>query len=123
MRDKIDVVFAAMPEARPLFEMVDRRLQDEFSGVERRISHLQVGYKTRHGFVYVWPPANRAGKSFPVCVILSFNLDRRLESPKITEATQMKRGQWVHHLLIDRPENLDNQVMGWLREAYEFSLR
>nr|WP_317401591.1 DUF5655 domain-containing protein [uncultured Gemmiger sp.] len=30
-------------------------------------------------------------------------------------------GRWTHHVLIDRQEAIDEELMSWIQEAYAFS--
>ena len=32
-------------------------------------------------------------------------------------------GRWTNHILITRPEEVDVELMEWLREAHNFALR
>ena len=31
-------------------------------------------------------------------------------------------GRWTNHILVTRPEELDGELMEWLREAQDFAL-
>jgi len=38
------------------------------------------------------------------------------------EAVEPYPNRWTYHVIIARPEEIDEQVMTWLREAYDFAL-
>ena len=56
-----------------------------------------------------------------VFLIVTFGLSHRLDSPRIAAAVEPYPNRWTHHVLIERPEQIDAELIGWLREAYEFS--
>ena len=48
----------------------------------------------------------------------SFELRGRLESPRIQRVEQIEKW-FVHTLRFRSPDELDEEVLGWLREAYQ----
>ncbi|HEY2553446.1 MAG TPA: DUF5655 domain-containing protein [Streptosporangiaceae bacterium] len=46
------------------------------------------------------------------------DLQRVVEDPRITSAAPYTKRLFVHHLRITRPEQLDDELAGWVREAY-----
>lgn len=48
-------------------------------------------------------------------------LRRRLDSPRVDAATEPYPNRWTHHLLISDPAEIDDELMGWIREAAAFS--
>ena len=45
-------------------------------------------------------------------------LARRLEHPRFTKIQEMSPRCFVHHFRIEAVEEIDEEVAGWLREAY-----
>jgi len=48
---------------------------------------------------------------------------RRLDSPRVDAASEPYPGRWTHHIVIGSAEEIDGEVMEWIREAAEFSSR
>jgi hypothetical protein len=49
---------------------------------------------------------------------VAFGLSRKLDSPRIAKVNQY--GRWFDHTFrVASPEELDDEVLGWLREAYK----
>lgn len=48
-------------------------------------------------------------------------LDHKLESPRIEIVTEPYPNRWTHHLLISDTEEIDDELMAWVREAANFS--
>ena len=44
-----------------------------------------------------------------------------MEDPRIAVAVEPYPRRWTHHVLLSRPEEVDGQLLDWLREAYVFS--
>lgn len=48
-----------------------------------------------------------------------FWLKRRIESPRFTRVEHLLNDDWVFLFPVTRPEELDEDVEAWVREAYE----
>jgi len=48
-------------------------------------------------------------------------LDRREESPRFKEVAHPAPAHWVHHLEVRAVTDVDEEVVGWLREAAELA--
>ena len=51
----------------------------------------------------------------------SFGLGYRKESPRIDAATEPYPGRWTHHVMVGSVEEIDEELMNWIKEAAEFS--
>jgi hypothetical protein len=51
-------------------------------------------------------------------MICSFALPYPLNNPRFTKIEQVVPGWYAHRLRITDPEQLDDEVLGWLRESY-----
>ena len=45
-------------------------------------------------------------------------LARRLEHPRFTKIESISPRNHVHHFVIQKPDEIDDQVKAWLREAH-----
>jgi hypothetical protein len=52
-----------------------------------------------------------------------FWLKRRIESPRFTRVEFIPPNNWVYSMDIRAPEDLDDEVLGWLREAYRVGVQ
>jgi Domain of unknown function (DUF5655) len=50
-------------------------------------------------------------------------LARRLESPRFTKIETISTRNHVHHFLIETVDQLDDEVLAWLQEAYRVGLQ
>ncbi|HEX5949559.1 MAG TPA: DUF5655 domain-containing protein [Actinomycetota bacterium] len=99
--DRVRSVLAAMPGTRP---------------VEVRTTKSQVAFRRSRGFAFVWRPGQylRGPASE---VVLSIALGRRDTSPRFKEVVHPSPAVWMHHLELESPDDVDDEVVGWLREA------
>jgi hypothetical protein len=50
---------------------------------------------------------------------VSVDLGRRDSSPRFKQVAHPTPRHWLHHLEVHHPDEIDAQVVGWLREAAE----
>ena len=55
--------------------------------------------------------------------MITFGLGCRAESMRIDVASEPYPNRWTHHVLISDPEEIDEELMGWVKEAAAFSAR
>ena len=52
---------------------------------------------------------------------VTFGLDYRKESPRIDVVTEPYPGRWTHHVMVGNAEEIDEELIGWIREAADFA--
>ena len=96
-------------------------LEAAFPEARVKVQKSQISFYGKHLFAMVSIPVRRK-KGWPEhCLLLSFGLGRREESPRIAVAVEPYPGRWTHHVVLSQPEELDGQLLSWLREAWDFS--
>lgn len=46
-------------------------------------------------------------------------LKRPVESPRFAKVEQLGRSDWIHHFVLRDERDLDEELEGWVREAYD----
>jgi hypothetical protein len=110
-------VLAGNPVALAVFERVRTELE-ALGPVEIHPSKSQVAFRRLRGFAYLWIPG-RYLRHPGADVVLSFALGRRVESPRFKEIVRASPKHWMHHLEIRDANEVDEEVVDWLREAAE----
>lgn len=114
--------FDAMPGALPWYEQLLARARAELGPFDVRVQKTQITWVNPHIFACVSFAKVRKAKDRPkTYMVVTFGLEHRAESPRIDIATEPYPNRWTHHLLLSGPEEIDAELMGWLREAYLFS--
>ena len=81
-----------------------------------------IAFSTRHNFAFVsFLPVRRAKERPENYIVVTFGLGHPIESPRIDAATEPYPNRWTHHVLISGEEEIDDELMGWVKEAGRFS--
>lgn len=48
-----------------------------------------------------------------------FWLKRQIESPHFTKVEHLERDDWTYRFRVTSADQLDDEVLGWIREAYD----
>lgn len=107
--------FRDHPLGLAVFERV-RDVLEPVGPVEVRVSTSQVAFRRRTGFAYVWLPAMYLTRP-DADVTLSLALRHRIPSRRWKQVVEPYPGRWMHHLEVRSLHELDDDVVGWLREA------
>ena len=85
---------------------------------EVRATQSQVAYRRRHAFAWLWIPARYVAAP-AADVVLSVALGRHDPSPRFKEVAHPSQRHWRHHLEVRSLDHVDDDVVGWLQEAYD----
>jgi hypothetical protein len=111
-----DEYFEGHTESRNLFESL-RAAIESIGAVDIRVTKSQIAFYRRKPFAWAWIPGKYLhGRGAPLVLTLSF--DRRDLSPRWKEIVEPAPGRFTHHLEVNSGADVDDQVRGWLREAW-----
>lgn len=114
--------FNRHPEAIPLYRAFEERLLSELEGVVIQPQKSQITLKNRRVFGAVSFLLARKAKDRPdPYITVTLGLNRRESSPRVDQASEPYPGRWTHHLVIGSVEEIDDELMAWVREAYDFA--
>jgi hypothetical protein len=108
-------VFAGSPAGLSICARVLELVDD--LDVEVRSTRSQVALRRRRGFAYLWHPGHYVRSDVPA--VLSIALPAQVSSPRFKEVVHPAPGIWMHHLELDDPAQVDDEVLGWLHAAYD----
>ena len=115
--------FDGHPEELALYEALFRRMDGAFPEGTVKVQKSQISFYARRLFAAASLPVRRK-KDWPrECLVVTVGLDRPLNSPRSAVSVEPYPGRWTNHILITRPEEVDGELMEWLREAHNFALR
>jgi hypothetical protein len=80
------------------------------------VTKSQVAFHRRRGFAYVWRPGQYVSSAVPA--VLTIGLPREVKSDRFKEVVHPSARVWMHHLELHDVRELDDQVLGWLAEAF-----
>ena len=122
MRDDILLFFSQHMEALPLYEKLEEQILAEIPDVKVKVSKTQISFSNKRGFAFVsFNPCRRAKERPAVWMTVSFGLGYRKEAERVDVATEPYPGRWTHHVMVRSTSEIDEELLGWLKEAAEFS--
>ena len=83
---------------------------------EVRVTKSQITFRRRKGFAYVWRPGQYVKSEVPA--VLSIALPRQVASDRFKEVAHPSAEVWMHHLELNDPAEIDDEVRAWLTQAY-----
>lgn len=109
-------------EALPIYDVLAEKIVTEIEDVRIKVQKSQISFYNKHLFSCVsFARIRRKKECPPIYIVVTFGLDYRLDSKRIEIATEPYPNRWTHHLLLSDPEEVDDELMGWIREAAVFS--
>ncbi len=111
----LDEYFSTGPaRERPIFERVMAHLSTLVGdhGETVYVEPVSVGIflKGRRTFAQLRPMSK--------WVALSFNLDRKLESKRLSRKVVSNGGRFFHVINVAEPDQIDDEIRDWLTEAF-----
>ena len=114
----------AQPGALPLLSALEDAIFTRFPETKRRVGKTQISYYHRFVFACVSLARVKRKAELPrTWLTLSLGLPYPLESPRAAVKTEACPGRWTTHFVLGAPEELDEELLSWLEEAYAFSER
>ncbi len=117
MTEGLELIFIGHPESIELYKIFEDWLLDRLDEIEIHPSKTQIGFFHSCGFAWVWPPRKKSEKGLGI----SLGLPAPVRSDRILCAVEAYPGRWTHHLLLRSAEDLDDELLGWIQEAYHFA--
>ena len=104
-------------DALPLYERLEELILE-------KVPKTQISFPKKRGFAFVsFNPSRKAKERPDVWMTVTFGLSYRKDSLRIDVATEPYPNRWTHHVMVGSVEEINEELMGWIREAAEFSAR
>lgn len=114
--------FSEHMDALPLYQRLEALILEQIPDVRIKVSKTQIGFFNKRGFAFVsFNPCRRAKERPETWMTVTFGLAFRVDDPRIDVATEPYPNRWTHHVTVSRAEDVDGQLLGWIREAAAFS--
>ena len=113
--------FNQHPDSLPLYEAFEDILFDSFPIVEKRVQKTQITFSNRHVFACIsFARVKRKAELPEGYMVITLGLPAPLDSVRVAVKTEPYPGRWTHHIVVSSPEELDEELLSWVREAYDF---
>ena len=110
--------FDRRPRELTLYQDCEHKVLDICPDTHIRVQKTQITFANRHGFAFVSLPRRKVKEP---TIVVSFGLSYRVESPRIWVATEPYPNRWTHHVLVSDEAQLDDELLGWIKEAAAFA--
>ena len=106
----------------PLCACFQEKLLARFPESRIKVQKSQISYYNRHlyacvSFLKVKKKAELPDDYF----VLTLGLSAPLESDRVAAKTEPYPGRWTTHFVISSPSDLDEELFGWIEQAYQFA--
>ena len=113
----VDAFFAGYDASRELFDRLCRMV-DSIGSADLEVTKSQIAFRRRKAFAWAWVP-DRYLHGGHAPLVLTLALRRRDPSPHWKEIVEPRPGRFTHHLELHALTDIDDEVLGWLRSAWE----
>ena len=114
--------FQGHEAALPVYIGFEEWIRTEFPEVKIMVSKTQISFSLTYGYVFVsFDPCKKAAERPPIWLTVTFGLGYRKTSSRIAVATEPYPNRWTHHIMISSVEDIDDELLGWIREAASFA--
>ena len=122
MDNDILFFFGEHMDALPIYERLEERILDQIPDVKIKVAKTQITFANKRGFAFVsFNPCRKANDRPAVWMTVTFGLGYRKGSPRINVATEAYPGRWTHHVMVGSVDEIDEELLGWIQEAADFS--
>lgn len=109
-------------DALPMYEKLESLILAEIPDVKIKVSKTQISFSKKRGFALVsFNPCRKAKERPEVWMTVTFGLGCQKVSPRIDVATEPYPNRWTHHVMVGCVEEIDVELIDWMKEAAEFS--
>lgn len=102
--------------ARRIYRALATRIFALGGEIESRVSKSQVAFSAGAAFAFAWRPGVYVKSDVPV--VASFALGREVSSHRIKEVAHPSTHRWMHHVELRSVADVDDELIGWIEEAY-----
>lgn len=122
MNEDILFFFGERLNALPMYERLEELVFGQIPDVRIKVAKTQITFANKRGFAFVsFNPCRKAKERPETWMTVTFGLDYRKESPRIDVVTEPYPGRWTHHVMVGNAEEIDEELIGWIREAADFA--
>ena len=123
MEKEIRAFLKNIPELIALFEHLKETLFGRKDPISISVQKTQIVYRSRKSFAYICFPSDQ-WKIARICTSFC-HLDWIIWFPaqELLKRWKFVRIEGTHHVIISKCAEIDEEILNWLDQAFQFSLR
>ena len=116
------IFFSKQPDALPLYEAFADAVTKLYPETEIRVQKTQISFYDVHMFACVSFVRVKKKKELPdPYLVVTLGMPYPLESHRVAVKTEPYPGRWTTHIVIGETEEIDGELLSWLKEAHDFA--
>lgn len=114
--------FQQQPAALPLYEAFEKAVVSKYPDTRIKAQKTQITFSNKHIFACVSFLRVKKKRELPdPYLVITLGMPYPLESSRAAAKTEPYPGRWTTHIVIGKEEDMDEELLGWLAEAYNFA--
>ena len=114
--------FDKRPEMYDLYESLESAITESYPSVNIKVQKTQITFSNRHIFACISFMRPLKKSELPSSYfVITLGLPYPLDSRRAAVKTEPYPGRWTIHIIISSQEELNDELYGWVRQAYEFA--
>ncbi len=114
--------FENRPEELKLYQAFEEKMEKAFPFLSIRVQKTQISFSNKYNFAFASLPHRRVKGRSATYLIITFGLPYPLKSSRVEQMSNPYPNRWTHHVIVDDLQQLDEELMGWINQAYHFAL-
>lgn len=114
--DDVLYFFDGNPHRLAVYQTLYDTLDRAFPQARVKVQKSQISFYGKGLFAMVSLPKRKKDPG----IVVSFGLGRREAAPRIAVAVEPCPNRWTHHVTVTAAEEVDGELLDWLREAWDF---
>ena len=109
-------------KALEVYLVFEDRLYKTFPNVNKRVQKTQITFSNTHVFACVSFARVRRKAELPDgYMVITLGFPAPLYSDRVAARSQPYPRRWTHHFVVSAPEEIDDELLSWIGEAYAFA--
>ena len=114
--------FDKSPLALPIYEEFETKLYELFPYIQKKVQKTQITFSNRHVFACVsFARVKRKAELPDPYIVITLGLPYPLDSDRAAVKTEPYPGRWTTHIVIGDGNDIDDELITWIEQAYTFA--
>lgn len=101
-----------------IIEPFDERVDEPAKGKPTE----KITFSNRHVFACIsFARVKRKAELPEGYMVITLGFPAPLNSERVAAKTEAYPGRWTHHIVVSKPEELDDELVSWIRVSYDFA--
>jgi hypothetical protein len=118
---EIKEFFKGRPGSLKLFNAL-RKIIEKNGSPDIEIKKTQISFGEKYKYAWIWLPQAWIKKRPEDSITLTILTGKKIDSDRIEESVQPKKGFWTHHIVIEKSKDIDEAIETLINESHQFYL-